>query len=196
MKNKKLIIIIIFIIMLIPARILLKDGGSVKYKAVLYSVTRIHALNDNSSTGYEDGLEVKVLGITVYNVRNVYVNTSKIELVKPDYSEYFEFESYLDMDNKKIYLTDNIKEIYYYNGDYKYKLRNYIMNMVGNFDEGINELISLTNLYSTLKDGGTKIYKSHDYDITVIVCNTLIGNKDVFIGDYGLEYNSFTMCKR
>ena len=54
----------------------------------------------------------------------------------------------------------------------------------------------MTTLYSTMKDGGTKIYKSNDYDITVIVCNTLIGNKDIFIGDYSLEYNNFTMCKR
>lgn len=196
MKNKKLIIIAILIIMLIPARIILKDGGSVKYKAILYSVTKINALNGDSYTGYEDGLEIKVLGFTIYNVRNVYVNTSKIELVKPNYSEYYEFEKYLEMDNKNIYLSDNIKEIYYYLGDDKYKLRDYIRNMVGNLDEGIDRIISLTNLYSTMKDGGTKIYKSNDYDITVIVCNTLIGNKDIFIGDYSLEYNNFTMCKR
>ena len=99
-------------------------------------------------------------------------------------------------DNKNIYVSDNIKEIYYYLGDDKYKLRDYIRNMVGNLDEGIDRIISLTNLYSTMKDGGTKIYKSNDYDITVIVCNTLIGNKDIFIGDYSLEYNNFTMCKR
>ena len=72
--NKKIIIILILLaIMLIPFKFRLKDGGSVEYKSILYSVTKVHALNEQSSTGYEDGLRVKILGIKVYDVVNIYV---------------------------------------------------------------------------------------------------------------------------
>lgn len=69
MKKKKIIIIVaitVFIIMLIPFSIIrYKDGGSVEYKAVLYKYTKIHQLNEMSLTGYEDGWELKILGIRV-----------------------------------------------------------------------------------------------------------------------------------
>lgn len=68
MKKKKIIIvvaIIIFIIMLIPFPIRLKDGGSIEYKAILYKYTKIHRLSEKSLTGYEDGWELKILGIRV-----------------------------------------------------------------------------------------------------------------------------------
>ena len=51
-------------------------------------------------------------------------------------------------------------------------------------------------LVDTLKDGETTIYKSKDYDITMINCNTLSGNNDIFIGDYNLEFDNNEMCKR
>lgn len=37
-----------------------------------------------------------------------------------------------------------------------------------------------------LKDGGTKIYNNKEY--TVIVCNTLDKNKDIYFGDNNLKY--------
>ena len=39
-----------------------------------------------------------------------------------------------------------------------------------------------------LFDGGTIIYKSELKDATIIVCNTLEGNKDIYIGDYQMNY--------
>lgn len=80
-KKKMIIITIIFILMLIPIKDKLWDGGSTEYRAILYKVTKIHKLNASSSTGYEDGLEVKILGIKVYSVTNTYVEaTPKITL--------------------------------------------------------------------------------------------------------------------
>ena len=38
------------------------------------------------------------------------------------------------------------------------------------------------------KDGGTKIYKFKDKDITMIVCNTTKNDKNILIGDYSMEY--------
>lgn len=40
----------------------------------------------------------------------------------------------------------------------------------------------------SLFDGGTIIYKSELKNVTIIVCNTLEGNKDIYIGDYQMNY--------
>ena len=76
-KNIILIIFIIFILMLIPIPIRLKDGGSVEYKAILYKYTKIHRLSEKSSKGYEDGWELKILGIQVDKRINTYVEVKK-----------------------------------------------------------------------------------------------------------------------
>lgn len=76
MKKKKIIIIVailIFVLMLIPIPNRLKDGGSVEYNAILYQYTKIHRLNEKSSTGYEDGWKLKILGIQVGGEINTYV---------------------------------------------------------------------------------------------------------------------------
>ena len=58
MKNKKIriiILVVLIIILLIPIPNRLKDGGSIEYKTLFYKYTKIHRLNEKSSTGYEDG---------------------------------------------------------------------------------------------------------------------------------------------
>lgn len=66
MKKKviKIAIIIISLILLFPIPLRYKDGGTVKYQAVLYSITDYHALR--GVDGYDTGIEIKILGITVY----------------------------------------------------------------------------------------------------------------------------------
>ena len=63
-KLLRIAIIIIAIILIIPIPISYKDGGTVEYKAILYSVTDYHSLN--GVDGYDTGIEIKILGITVY----------------------------------------------------------------------------------------------------------------------------------
>ena len=70
MKKRKIIVFIItllFILALIPIPMKLKDGGSIEYKAILYSVTKIRRINTQSLTGYETGWEIKVLCFQIYN---------------------------------------------------------------------------------------------------------------------------------
>lgn len=71
---KKIIIgiaIIISLILLVPLPLYIKDGGSVEFKAVLYSVTKYHTLDERSESGYNDGWGVKILGMEVfYDRRN------------------------------------------------------------------------------------------------------------------------------
>ena len=71
MKKKSVVVIAIIallVILLTPVRMNLKDGGSVRYKSLVYEVTKIHQLAPevDGVKPYIDGFEVKILGMTVY----------------------------------------------------------------------------------------------------------------------------------
>lgn len=79
MKKKKIILIIIIIIlMLIPIPIKLKDDTSTEYKALLYSITKYHIINQDSIKGYDDGFKIKILGITIYDNINTYLTAEHV----------------------------------------------------------------------------------------------------------------------
>ena len=89
MKKKKIIIIVaivVFILMLIPIPNRLKDGGSVEYNAVLYQYTKIHRLSEKSSTGYEDGWELKILGIKIGGKIDTHTKDIHVE-IEPTYKD-------------------------------------------------------------------------------------------------------------
>jgi len=72
MKKKLIVILIIIIglILLIPIPMKLKDGGSIEFKAILYTITKYHRLAPIGKDGeveYIDGLGIKILGMEVYN---------------------------------------------------------------------------------------------------------------------------------
>lgn len=77
MKKKKIILIII-ILMLIPIPTKLKDGSSTEYKALLYSITKYHIINQDSIKGYDDGFKIKILGITIYDNINTYLTAEHV----------------------------------------------------------------------------------------------------------------------
>lgn len=75
MKKKKAAIVIAVVIVLVallfPVRMNLKDGGSVRYKSLVYEVTKIHQLADvDGVKPYIDGFEIKIFGMTVYRETN------------------------------------------------------------------------------------------------------------------------------
>ena len=75
MKKKIFAIIaiaVVLVISLTPIRMNLKDGGCVRYKSLVYEVTKIHqfALEVDGVKPYIDGFEVKKLGMTVYRETN------------------------------------------------------------------------------------------------------------------------------
>lgn len=81
MKKKKIILILILIIiilMLIPIPTKLKDGTSTEYKALLYSITKYHIINQDSIKGYDDGFKIKILGITIYDNINTYLTAGHV----------------------------------------------------------------------------------------------------------------------
>lgn len=67
-KTKTIVLIcaaVLFVLLLVPVKAALKDGGSVSYHAVLYNVTKVHEFHEPE--GYRDGLKIEILGQTVYS---------------------------------------------------------------------------------------------------------------------------------
>ena len=122
-------------------------------------------------------------------------SNKKIEVIKSEYHNDIKFNKYLERDNKVIYVAGNLEEIYYTELDTRMTLKDYITKSYQTLDDGIKHLTDNMNLINTLKDGGTTIYKSSEYDITVVKCNTIAGNKNIFIGDYSMKFDSDSMCK-
>ncbi len=77
MKKKTILIalcVFLALALIIPIPIRYRDGGSVEYKAILYSVTDYHVAasvyDPKSSTGetyWNDGLRIVILGFEIYN---------------------------------------------------------------------------------------------------------------------------------
>ena len=70
MKKLKIIIpLIIAIILLVPIKEHYKDGGTIKYNAVLWGVTKHHGITFDSAgnAGYNTGITVRILCFKVYS---------------------------------------------------------------------------------------------------------------------------------
>ena len=65
-------------------------------------------------------------------------------------------------------------------------------NVNQSFDASIDQLINQMEMVDVYKDGGTKMYRGNNY--RMLVCNTIDGNKDIYIGDINLEYEN-DYCK-
>ena len=70
--KKKIVIAIIVVVMLIlfvPIPNHLKDGGTVEWKSLTYSISKVHSLYsvDGYPMGYKDGMIIKIFNMTVYN---------------------------------------------------------------------------------------------------------------------------------
>ena len=105
------------------------------------------------------------------------------------------YDEYLIKNEQIVYKKSNIKEIYYVSESGKKSLKEYIKDNE-NFDNIIENITDILELEHTAKDGGTKVYKSDVYDITLIRCNTVEKNKDIFIGDYNMQFDNLKMCQR
>ncbi len=72
-STKKKVLIaagVVAAILLFPVPVQYLDGGSVTYKAILYSVTDWHemtGLNSDGKTTYVEGLSIEILGIEVFD---------------------------------------------------------------------------------------------------------------------------------
>ena len=119
MKKKVIIIsvIIILVVLLFPIRNQLKDGGTIEWKSLTYSIYKVHSLYsvDDYNMGYQDGIIIKLFNMTIYrNTKNnldeeyVIIDTSKKD---KDFScDQAQEEIYRD--DKYIYYLPCIKSSY------------------------------------------------------------------------------------
>ena len=123
-------------------------------------------------------------------------NTFDAKIVTLDSSKENEisFNKYLTKENRTIYLENNIKELYIFDHQSRWTFKYYVTNTNQSLERSLKSVTDLLEKEANLKDGGTAIYKDKDKNMTVIACNTLNGNKDVYIGDYQLSFKD-NMCK-
>lgn len=123
-------------------------------------------------------------------------NTFDAKIVTLDSSKENEisFNKYLTKENRTIYLENNIKELYIFDHQRRWTFKYYVTNTNQSLENSLKSVTDLLEKEANLKDGGTAIYKDKDKNMTVIACNTLKGNKDVYIGDYQLSFKD-NMCK-
>ncbi len=64
-----IIVVILVLLLLIPIPLRKKDGGTVEYKAALYSVHDVHRLNPDmdEEKPFLEGIIIELLGIEVFN---------------------------------------------------------------------------------------------------------------------------------
>jgi len=77
MKKKVILIVIIILllILLFPIPMRLRDGGSIRFQALLYNVTIYHQLNHQTESGYVDGIGIEILGAKVLNTVDKKIET-------------------------------------------------------------------------------------------------------------------------
>lgn len=66
-KTLVFLLVLLFIAALVPQKLRYRDGGSVEYRALVYSVTKWHGIAEGEEPGeyYHVGTTVKILGRTV-----------------------------------------------------------------------------------------------------------------------------------
>lgn len=119
----------------------------------------------------------------------------RIEIVKPDLINLNKFNKYIEIENRIIYISPSIKEIYYIEKDTKIDLKDHLSKTYQTLDDALKTITDLLTLSGELNDGGTKIYKSKESDITIVKCNTIYKNKNIYIGDYSMNFDSNSMCR-
>ena len=113
---------------------------------------------------------------------------------KPDVHNDIRFNDYYSMNDRTIYLSGNVDEFYIMDNGVKETLKKYVSSTFQTLDDAIKSITDKMQPKEILRDGGTTIHKSKDKDITIIVCSTIEGNKNIYIGDYSMEYEQ-DMCK-
>ena len=73
MKKKAIIIVCVFlaIVLLFPIPMRLRDGGTVQYKAILYTVSDVHSLatveDQEAGKEFNEGIIIEILGFEIVN---------------------------------------------------------------------------------------------------------------------------------
>ena len=130
MKKKiiLIIIIVIAIILLVPIPMRLKDGGSIRFQALLYNITKYHKLDVSTKDGYVDGIRIEILGVELFN------NIESPETIT-ETAERRKVKDVKIVNSKNI----NTNELVKFNG-IVYGKSNSMIDYVGNIDNWIGTI--------------------------------------------------------
>lgn len=130
MKKKiiLIIIIVIAIILLVPIPMRLKDGGSIRFQALLYNITKYHKLDVSTKDGYVDGIRIEILGVELFN------NIESPETIT-ETAERRKVKDVKIVNSKNI----NTNELVKFNG-IVYGKSNSMIDYVGNLDNWIGTI--------------------------------------------------------
>lgn len=132
---------------------------------------------------------------------------------KLDFSNAIKYVSNIEVEisnscDRKLYYLDEERSIYLYclnsikfnNGTINLELKDYLAKE----NKSIDDFIKMFSLSTTYKDGGSKLYKDlinnddiNGFDkeeLAILECNTLEGNRDVYLGPFNMEYQE-NFCK-
>lgn len=122
---------------------------------------------------------------------NDYISLIKIVNERDNCSN--QFTEYYEYNGRSLYLNC-IDDINIINGNIKKTLKEGMINSLNPF-EYIDSIMNNFTLINTNDE--TSLYKSNDQfgdNITIIKCNTLDGNKDIYIGPSNMQFDS-SYCK-
>lgn len=145
--KKKLIIgicILLIAVLLAPIPMRLKDGGTIRYTAILYTIEDVHRLNPDveSDQTYLEGTIIKILGMEVFN--NINDNNAKQSTV---YSFCGEHELFTITNGV---IAKNADEEVFDGGD---------LNIID--DEYFSDVASYSVTFYTLKNGEERTIMSN-----------------------------------
>ena len=131
-------------------------------------------------------------------MRASYTLTDLIEYIKT-LQDFYELDI-LGMTHKELnhwvenkitefFLETKLKDVYYNKDDKKYSLKEYIKTI-----DDVKEITSLLEDYRSYDDGGSQLFSSKEYDLSILICNKINGTSDIYIGDSNMTYSG-TMCK-
>lgn len=125
----------------------------------------------------------------------VVTSNSNFKIKRYNISNDVKYNEYYKNQERIIYFAGNIEEFYILDkDDNEITLKNYITKTNQTFDDSIKAITDKLDMILIAKDGGTTIYKLEQLDLTMIVCNTLEGNKNIYIDGYNKQFDE-TMCK-
>ena len=224
MKKNILTIILCFLLLVITSACEHKSQDKPNnledtYKAINAYFSTSHADKSNLSAFYVDSEKHVIIVELVENNTPNQKNFLKLTNVDEKYIEFrkdgpyedndidielsvafdqtcgnIEFNEYLNDYNIKVYLEEKVNDLYVTDAGQKMTFKDYANGLNQTLDRSIKDLTNKLEKTAALDDGGTTIYKNKDKNITIIACNTLDGNRDVYIGDYQLYYKE-NMCK-
>lgn len=145
--------------------------------------------------------KTKKVSLALFGIILVFVgfilNDTITKLVKLD-EEFERIQTSTSCEDTKFYYAIDNKSIYTYCLDsIQVNTQEGYIELKDMFKDGSITIESLTEkmeLKSDFKDGGSVLYTNDANDLALLKCNTLEGNKDIYIGPKDMEYEP-SFCK-